>query len=88
VDGECAGSCAAVPEIKKRLLDAGCRVPIIEIFITTGTWLLIKYPECAKALDKYRINPGNVGAGQAARRTIFLRFAKWQWITASRCALA
>jgi (E)-4-hydroxy-3-methylbut-2-enyl-diphosphate synthase len=55
---------AAVPVIKKRLLDAGCRVPIIGDFHYNGHVLLIKYPECAKALDKYRINPGNVGAGQ------------------------
>jgi (E)-4-hydroxy-3-methylbut-2-enyl-diphosphate synthase len=55
---------AAVPIIKKRLLDAGCRVPIIGDFHYNGHVLLIKYPECAKALDKYRINPGNVGAGQ------------------------
>src|SRR6202790_2360371 len=55
---------AAVPEIKKRLLAAGCNVPIIGDFHYNGHVLLIKYPECAKALDKYRINPGNVGAGQ------------------------
>jgi (E)-4-hydroxy-3-methylbut-2-enyl-diphosphate synthase len=55
---------AAVPVIKKRLLDAGCRVPIIGDFHYNGHVLLIKYPECARALDKYRINPGNVGAGQ------------------------
>jgi (E)-4-hydroxy-3-methylbut-2-enyl-diphosphate synthase len=55
---------AAVPEIKKRLLDAGCNVPIIGDFHYNGHVLLTKYPECAKALDKYRINPGNVGAGQ------------------------
>jgi len=54
----------AVPAIKKRLLDAGCRVPIIGDFHYNGHVLLTKYPECAKALDKYRINPGNVGAGQ------------------------
>src|SRR5580693_3921371 len=55
---------AAVPEIKKRLLDAGCAAPIIGDFHYNGHVLLTKYPECAKALDKYRINPGNVGAGQ------------------------
>jgi (E)-4-hydroxy-3-methylbut-2-enyl-diphosphate synthase len=55
---------AAVPVIKKRLLDAGCKVPIIGDFHYNGHVLLTKYPECAKALDKYRINPGNVGAGQ------------------------
>jgi (E)-4-hydroxy-3-methylbut-2-enyl-diphosphate synthase len=55
---------AAVPEIKKRLLAAGCRVPIIGDFHYNGHVLLTKYPACAVALDKYRINPGNVGAGQ------------------------
>src|SRR6202165_2616528 len=55
---------AAVPEIKKRMLDAGCNAPIIGDFHYNGHVLLTKYPECAKALDKYRINPGNVGAGQ------------------------
>jgi (E)-4-hydroxy-3-methylbut-2-enyl-diphosphate synthase len=55
---------AAVPVIKKRLLDAGCNVPIIGDFHYNGHVLLKKYPECAAALDKYRINPGNVGAGQ------------------------
>src|SRR6516225_9937223 len=51
---------AAVPEIKKRLLDAGCSVPLIGDFHYNGHVLLTKYPDCAKALDKYRINPGNV----------------------------
>ncbi|MDP9146416.1 MAG: flavodoxin-dependent (E)-4-hydroxy-3-methylbut-2-enyl-diphosphate synthase [Acidobacteriota bacterium] len=55
---------AAVPEIKKHLLDAGCNVPIIGDFHYNGHVLLTKYPECASSLDKYRINPGNVGAGQ------------------------
>jgi (E)-4-hydroxy-3-methylbut-2-enyl-diphosphate synthase len=54
----------AVPEIKKRLLDAGCDVPLIGDFHYNGHVLLMKYPDCAKALDKLRINPGNVGAGQ------------------------
>src|SRR5713226_4167369 len=55
---------AAVPEIKKRLLAAGCKVPVIGDFHYNGHVLLTKYPACAAALDKYRINPGNVGAGQ------------------------
>jgi (E)-4-hydroxy-3-methylbut-2-enyl-diphosphate synthase len=55
---------AAVPLIKKRLLEAGCTVPIIGDFHYNGHVLLTKYPECAAALDKYRINPGNVGAGR------------------------
>jgi (E)-4-hydroxy-3-methylbut-2-enyl-diphosphate synthase len=55
---------AAVPEIKKRLLDAGCDVPVIGDFHYNGHVLLTKYPDCARDLDKYRINPGNVGHGQ------------------------
>jgi (E)-4-hydroxy-3-methylbut-2-enyl-diphosphate synthase len=55
---------AAVPLIKQRLLGAGCKVPIIGDFHYNGHVLLTKYPECAASLDKYRINPGNVGAGQ------------------------
>jgi (E)-4-hydroxy-3-methylbut-2-enyl-diphosphate synthase len=55
---------AAVPEIKRRLLAAGCKVPVIGDFHYNGHVLLSKYPDCAVALDKYRINPGNVGAGQ------------------------
>ena len=54
----------AVPEIKRRLLAAGCDVPIIGDFHYNGHVLLTKFPECARALDKYRINPGNVGHGQ------------------------
>ena len=55
---------AAVAEIKQRLLDTGCTAPIIGDFHYNGHVLLTKYPACARALDKYRINPGNVGAGQ------------------------
>jgi (E)-4-hydroxy-3-methylbut-2-enyl-diphosphate synthase len=54
---------AAVPEIKQRLLDAGCDVPLIGDFHYNGHVLLTQYPRCAEALDKYRINPGNVGKG-------------------------
>ncbi|HEV2984366.1 MAG TPA: flavodoxin-dependent (E)-4-hydroxy-3-methylbut-2-enyl-diphosphate synthase [Vicinamibacterales bacterium] len=55
---------AAVPEIKKRMLDAGCTAPLIGDFHYNGHLLLTKHPECARALDKYRINPGNVGSGK------------------------
>jgi len=55
---------AAVPEIKERLVDAGCRAPLIGDFHYNGHLLLTKYPACARALDKYRINPGNVGTGR------------------------
>ena len=54
---------AAVPDIKQRMLDAGCTAPLIGDFHYTGHLLLTKYPDCARALDKYRINPGNVGTG-------------------------
>ncbi|HEX7091538.1 MAG TPA: flavodoxin-dependent (E)-4-hydroxy-3-methylbut-2-enyl-diphosphate synthase [Longimicrobiales bacterium] len=52
----------AVPEIVQRLRDDGVAVPIIGDFHYNGHLLLTKYPACAAALDKYRINPGNVGA--------------------------
>jgi len=55
---------AAVPEIKQRMLDAGCTAPLIGDFHYNGHLLLTRYPDCAKALDKYRINPGNVGTGR------------------------
>ncbi|MGE3959501.1 MAG: flavodoxin-dependent (E)-4-hydroxy-3-methylbut-2-enyl-diphosphate synthase [Vicinamibacterales bacterium] len=55
---------AAVPEIKQRMLDAGCQAPLIGDFHYNGHLLLTKYPACAGALDKYRINPGNVGTGK------------------------
>src|SRR5476651_713347 len=54
---------AAVPEIKRRMLDAGCTAPLIGDFHYNGHLLLTKFPACAAALDKYRINPGNVGTG-------------------------
>jgi (E)-4-hydroxy-3-methylbut-2-enyl-diphosphate synthase len=55
---------AAVPEIKQRMLDAGCTAPLIGDFHYNGHLLLTRYPACATALDKYRINPGNVGSGK------------------------
>ncbi len=51
----------AVPEIVARLADEGAAVPIIGDFHYNGHLLLTKFPECAQALAKYRINPGNVG---------------------------
>src|SRR3954471_10061958 len=55
---------AAVPEIKRRMLDAGCTAPLIGDFHYNGHLLLTRFPDCAAALDKYRINPGNVGTGR------------------------
>jgi (E)-4-hydroxy-3-methylbut-2-enyl-diphosphate synthase len=54
---------ARVAEIKQRMLDAGCTAPLIGDFHYNGHLLLTQYPACAAALDKYRINPGNVGTG-------------------------
>jgi (E)-4-hydroxy-3-methylbut-2-enyl-diphosphate synthase len=56
-------SAQAIPEIKRRLLDAGCDAPLIGDFHYNGHLLLTRHPDCARALDKYRINPGNVGQG-------------------------
>ena len=53
----------AVMPIKKKLADLGCDVPLIGDFHYNGHQLLTEVPECADALDKYRINPGNVGFG-------------------------
>jgi (E)-4-hydroxy-3-methylbut-2-enyl-diphosphate synthase len=55
---------AAVPEIRRRMVDAGCTAPLIGDFHYNGHLLLTRYPACATALDKYRINPGNVGTGR------------------------
>jgi (E)-4-hydroxy-3-methylbut-2-enyl-diphosphate synthase len=52
---------AAVPHIKERLLKMGVEVPIVGDFHYIGHKLLAEHPACAEALDKYRINPGNVG---------------------------
>ena len=54
----------AVPEIRQRMLDAGVTAPLIGDFHYNGHLLLTRYPACAQALDKYRINPGNVGTGR------------------------
>ena len=53
----------AVPAIKKQLQQKGCHVPLVGDFHYNGHRLLTDFPACAKALDKYRINPGNVGFG-------------------------
>src|SRR5476651_1430917 len=55
---------AAVPKIVDTLEKFGVRVPIIGDFHYNGHLLLKKYPECARALAKYRINPGNVNIGK------------------------
>ncbi len=54
----------AVPAIRAKLDDMGCDVPLVGDFHFNGHKLLPAYPDCAKALSKYRINPGNVGKGK------------------------
>ncbi|HUQ73672.1 MAG TPA: flavodoxin-dependent (E)-4-hydroxy-3-methylbut-2-enyl-diphosphate synthase [Burkholderiales bacterium] len=54
---------AQVARIRERLDLIGCRVPLVGDFHFNGHKLLAQYPDCARALDKYRINPGNVGKG-------------------------
>ncbi|HEX8956920.1 MAG TPA: flavodoxin-dependent (E)-4-hydroxy-3-methylbut-2-enyl-diphosphate synthase [Burkholderiaceae bacterium] len=60
----------AVPAIREQLDRMDCDVPLVGDFHYNGHKLLMDYPECAKALSKYRINPGNVGQG-AKRDTQF-----------------
>lgn len=55
---------SAVAGIRARLDDIGCHVPLVGDFHFNGHKLLTSYPECAKALAKFRINPGNVGHGK------------------------
>jgi (E)-4-hydroxy-3-methylbut-2-enyl-diphosphate synthase len=55
---------AAVPEIVRKVRDLGQTVPIVGDFHYNGHHLLTKFPETARALSKYRINPGNVGSGR------------------------
>jgi (E)-4-hydroxy-3-methylbut-2-enyl-diphosphate synthase len=55
---------AAVPEIVEQMAKMDCSVPLVGDFHFNGHKLLQKYPACAKALAKYRINPGNVGRGK------------------------
>lgn len=55
---------AQVPFIRDKVRARGCNVPLIGDFHYNGHTLLKRYPACAEALDKYRINPGNVGFGK------------------------
>ena len=55
---------AAVPAIRARLDELGVSVPLIGDFHFNGHRLLSEFPDCAAALAKYRINPGNVGRGK------------------------
>ncbi len=61
-------SAAAVAAIKDKLLALNVTAPLVGDFHYNGHVLLTQYPDCARALDKYRINPGNVGFGQKQDR--------------------
>src|SRR5256714_12344357 len=58
-----AEAAAQVPRIRERLDAMGCDVPLVGDFHFNGHKLLAEHPDCARALAKYRINPGNVGRG-------------------------
>ena len=59
---------AAVPYIREQLDRMGCDVPLVGDFHYNGHRLLTEFPDCAQALSKYRINPGNVGKGDKRDR--------------------
>jgi (E)-4-hydroxy-3-methylbut-2-enyl-diphosphate synthase len=59
-----ADAARAVPEVRERLERMGVQVPLVGDFHFNGHKLLTQYPDCAEALAKYRINPGNVGQGE------------------------
>jgi len=68
---------ARVPEIRRRMEDAGVDIPLVGDFHYNGHQLLRDHPECARVLDKYRINPGNVGTSRSADANFrtFIEFA-------------
>lgn len=65
-----AEAAQAVSEIRMRLDQQGFTTPLIGDFHFNGHKLLSDYPDCAKALAKYRINPGNVGKGKKRDETV------------------
>jgi (E)-4-hydroxy-3-methylbut-2-enyl-diphosphate synthase len=71
-----AEAAAAVPAIRERLDAAGCSVPLIGDFHYNGHKLLTDYPDCAQALAKFRINPGNVGKGSKRDRQFAVMIEK------------
>ncbi len=68
----------AVPEVRKRLADLGCDVPLVGDFHFIGHRLLRDHPDLASTLAKFRINPGNVGSGPRRDEnfTTFIEIAK------------
>ena len=66
---------AAVPQIRERLDGLGCDVPLVGDFHYNGHRLLTEFPDCAQALAKYRINPGNVGRTRSDEAPFAIRTA-------------
>ena len=79
---------AAVPEIKQRMLDAGCDAPIIGDFHYNGHVLLTKYPDCARGARQVPHQSRQRGRGQAPRRAVLDHLQGRASITASPCASA
>ena len=79
---------AAVPKIVETLDKFGVRVPIIGDFHYNGHLLLKKYPDCARALAKYRINPGNVNIGKKHDDNFRTMIEVRDRVRASRCGSA
>jgi (E)-4-hydroxy-3-methylbut-2-enyl-diphosphate synthase len=71
-----AEAAAAVPAIRERLDASGCFVPLIGDFHFNGHKLLTEHPDCARALAKFRINPGNVGKGSKRDRQFAVMIEK------------
>ena len=71
-----AEAAAAIPAIRERLDAAGCPVPLVGDFHYNGHKLLTDYPDCARALAKFRINPGNVGKGSKRDRQFAVMIEK------------
>jgi (E)-4-hydroxy-3-methylbut-2-enyl-diphosphate synthase len=71
-----AEAAAAVPAIREQLDASGCKVPLVGDFHFNGHKLLTDYPDCARALAKFRINPGNVGKGSKRDRQFAVMIEK------------
>jgi len=82
-----SAAAAAVAPIRARLMQMGVDVPLIGDFHFNGHKLLREHPDCAAALAKYRINPGNVGRG-SKRDSQFAEMIETACATRSRCASA
>ena len=79
---------AAVPHIRDRLAKMRVKVPLIGDFHYIGHKLLADHPACAEALDKYRINPGNVGFREKKRPAVRLHHRDGDQDTGSRSGSA